>query len=92
MQTDDEMKDQLLQKGLGDSVFDAGDGRQMSGDEMVRLVRVLAAMEESLTVLERRGIALRTHAERLDPENEQTARLSRLSQDSGTIGCKVESN
>ncbi len=35
---------------------------------MARLCRTLASMEDSLVALERRGISLRTHAERLDPE------------------------
>ncbi len=68
VQTDDEMKEQLLQKGLGDSEFDAGDGRIIKGTEMRELVRVLASIEDSLVVLERRGIALKIHAERQDPE------------------------
>jgi DNA gyrase subunit B len=69
VQTDDEMKDQLLQKGLGDGEFDAGDGRIIKGAEMEELVRVLASIEDSLVVLERRGIALKIHAERQDPES-----------------------
>jgi DNA gyrase subunit B len=72
VQTEDEMKGQLLDLGLGDSVFDPGDGRLIDGEEMTRLVRTLAAMEDALIALERRGIALRSHAERQDL---QTARL-----------------
>ena len=69
IQTDEEMKTQLLEKGLGDSVLDAGDGRSFEGEEMSELCRILAGMEESLVVLERRGIGLRTHAERIDFES-----------------------
>jgi len=65
--TEEEMKEQLLEAGLGDAVFDPGDGRTIKGREMERLCRTLAAMEESLVALERRGISLRAHAARQDP-------------------------
>ena len=66
VQTDDEMRTQLLEKGLGDSQFDVGDGRIIEGDEMRELCKVLGSMEEAITVLERRGIPLRSHQNRLD--------------------------
>ncbi|MCA9258057.1 MAG: DNA gyrase subunit B, partial [Planctomycetales bacterium] len=59
----------LLEMGLGDSVFDAGDGRLIEGEQVSRLVRTLAALEDALIALERRGISLRAHAERQDPQN-----------------------
>ena len=68
VQTEDEMKTQLLDLGLGDSVFDSGDGQLIEGDKMEKLCRTLAALEESLIALERRGISLKIHAERQDPE------------------------
>jgi DNA gyrase subunit B len=61
------MKDQLLDAGLTDSVFEPGDGRTVKGKEMERLCRTLAALEDSLLALERRGIGLRAHATRRDP-------------------------
>ncbi|TWT89085.1 DNA gyrase subunit B [Pseudobythopirellula maris] len=67
VQTEEEMRTQLLDLGLGDSVFDAGDGQLIEGDAMSRLVRTLAAMEEAILQLERRGVSLKIHAERLDP-------------------------
>lgn len=67
VQTEEEMKRQLLDLGLGDSVFDAGDGRTVEGENMAKMVRSLAAMEESIIALERRGISLKAHAERQDP-------------------------
>ena len=67
VQTEDEMKAQLLENGLEDSVFDPRDGRQLSGDTMARLCRILATMEDAVLALERRGISLKTHAERQDP-------------------------
>src|SRR4029079_2165818 len=67
VQTEEEMKAQLLELGLGDSVLDAGDGRLIEGQQMAQLAKVLAAMEDSLVALERRGISLRAHALRQDP-------------------------
>jgi len=67
VQTEEEMKTQLLESGLKDSVFDPGDGRLIEGEQMERLCRTLAAIEDSLLALERRGISLRDHAERFDP-------------------------
>ena len=67
VQTEEEMKTQLLELGLGDSVFDPGDGNVVEGERMTKLVRTLAAMEEAIIALERRGISLRIHSERQDP-------------------------
>jgi DNA gyrase subunit B len=66
VQTEEEMKAQLLAKGLGDSVFETDDGREIKGEQMKTLCNILAAMEDSLLVLERRGIPLRVHAVRQD--------------------------
>jgi len=68
VQTEDEMKTQLLDLGLGDSVFDAGDGGLIDGARMEKLCRTLAALEDAIIALERRGISLKIHAERQDPE------------------------
>jgi len=67
VQTEEEMREQLLQAGLADAEFDAGDGRILRGPEMERLCRTLAALEDSIVALERRGISLRAHAARQDP-------------------------
>jgi DNA gyrase subunit B len=66
VQSDETMKAQLLEQGLGDCVFEPGEGRRISGEAMSRLCRVLAALEDSLVALERRGISLRQHATRQD--------------------------
>jgi len=68
VQTEEEMKSQLLEAGLADAVFEPGDGRTIAGQEMEHLCRTLAALEESLIALERRGVSLREHAARRDPE------------------------
>jgi DNA gyrase subunit B len=66
VQTEDEMNTQLLESGLKDSVFEPGDGRKVEGPELEKLSRTLAALEESLIALERRGVSLRSHALRQD--------------------------
>ncbi len=68
VQTEDEMKTELLELGLGDSVFDAGDGQLVEGEAMEKLCRTLAALEDAIIALERRGISLKIHAQRQDPE------------------------
>jgi DNA gyrase subunit B len=72
VQTEEEMKGQLMEKGLADTVFDAGNGQTIQGSDMAKLCRVLANMEEALLALERRGINLKVHAERMEV---QTGRL-----------------
>ena len=64
VQSDTEMKSQLLDRGLADTVFEAEDGRVVEGDKMRELCTALAAMEESIVALEQHGFSLRTHAMR----------------------------
>ena len=66
VQTEEEMKQKLMDRGLADAQFEPGDGRQIGGAEMYKLSHTLAAMEDALVALERRGISLRTHAARMD--------------------------
>jgi DNA gyrase subunit B len=66
VQTEEEMKAQLLDAGLTDAAFDPGDGRMVEGKDMELLCRTLSALEDSLLALERRGISLRAHAVRRD--------------------------
>jgi DNA gyrase subunit B len=66
VQTEEEMKNQLLDQGLGEGVFLPGDGREISGDEMHKLCRTLSGLEDALVALERRGVSLRDHASRRD--------------------------
>ena len=67
IQTEEEMKRELLDRGLQGARLDSGDGQILEGDEMVRLCTILATVEEALAALERRGINLKSHAERQDP-------------------------
>lgn len=67
IQTDDAMRDQLLQRGLENSVLKTADGREFRGEQMRSLCQSLAGMEESIVAMERRGISLKAHAQRLDP-------------------------
>lgn len=68
VQTDEEMKTQLLDRGLEDSAFDPGNGELISGETMTNLCTTLAGMEDALLALERRGISLREHAGRMDED------------------------
>ncbi len=70
--TEEDMKSQLLEKGLANASLDPGDGRRIEGEEMQRLCYTLASMEEGLIALERRGISVKMHVERMDV---QTGRL-----------------
>ena len=67
VQTDEEMKGQLLERGLNDTVFEAEDGRRVEGEDMRKLCGSLASMEDAIVALERRGVSLRVHAVRIDP-------------------------
>jgi DNA gyrase subunit B len=69
VQTEEAMRDQLLDYGLQGSVFEPGDGRTIEGDDMARLCRTLAQLEASLLALERRGIGLKVHAARKDDKS-----------------------
>ena len=68
VQTEEEMKGQLLEKGLSDASFNPGDGQQITGEALAQLCRLLSSMEESIVALERRGVNLKAHAERMDLE------------------------
>ncbi len=80
VQTEEEMRSQLLERGVGESELDTGDGTTLRGEAMKQLCGVLANMEESLLALERRGTSLRSHALRRDPV---TGRLPSIHVQSG---------
>ncbi|TWT38446.1 DNA gyrase subunit B [Blastopirellula retiformator] len=67
IQTEEEMKERLLEHGLQDASFVDEAGREIVGAEMEKLCRSLAAIEEAVIALERRGISLKIHAVRQDP-------------------------
>ena len=69
VQSEEEMKAELLELGQKDAVFDDNNGRLVEGKAMVQLCRTLAALEEALVALERRGISVREHAARIDAES-----------------------
>jgi DNA gyrase subunit B len=66
VQTEEEMKTQLLNLGLSDSALEMEDGRRIEGQPMEQLVRTLAGIEDAIIALERRGISLKRHAMRED--------------------------
>ncbi|MEQ1825541.1 MAG: DNA gyrase subunit B [Pirellula sp.] len=81
VQTEEEMKHQLLERGLNDSYFVDENNRKFEGEEMRRLCTTLTGMEDAMLTLERRGISLRVHSERMDTE---TGRLPVFHLDLGT--------
>ncbi len=68
VQTEEEMRIQLMERGLADCWLELEDGTRVDGEPMRKLCATLASMEEALLALERRGVNLKLHAERLDPE------------------------
>ena len=81
VQTEEEMKFQLLERGLNDSYFVGDEGKKIEGQEMRKLCITLASMEDAMLTLERRGISLRVHTERMEVE---TGRLPVFHLDMGT--------
>ncbi len=66
VQTEKEMREQLLERGLDGISLDDGEGRIVEGEDMRKLCATLGSMDEAIKALERRGINLRAHAERMD--------------------------
>jgi DNA gyrase subunit B len=62
------MKRQLLDRGMEDVALITEDGRTLDGETIRRLCTTLASMEDAIMALERRGINLRTHAQRMQVE------------------------
>ena len=74
VQSDEEMKQQLLERGLTGTVFE-GEGIKIEGEQMRELCFTLGSMEEAIMALERRGISLRAHANRMDVETNRLPRF-----------------
>jgi DNA gyrase subunit B len=66
VQTDEEMKTQMLERGLAETQLICEDGRTAEGESMKKLCVSLATMEEAIIAMERRGISLRSHVMRYD--------------------------
>ncbi|MDA7979206.1 MAG: DNA gyrase subunit B, partial [Pirellulales bacterium] len=66
IQTEEEMRTRMLELGLSDAVLETEDKRLIEGETMSNLCYTLAALEESILALERRGISLRDHIARRD--------------------------
>ena len=72
VQSDEQMKKQLMERGLEGAILETEEGQKIEGKDMEKLCRTLSGMEDAITALERRGINLRTHSER---RNLETGRL-----------------
>jgi len=68
VQSEEEMRRQLLERGLKDTKFSDEAGTEIEGEDMERLCTTMGSMEEAIQALERRGINLRTHANRMNFE------------------------
>ena len=66
VQSELEMKTQLLERGLADCWLETDDDRRIEGADMRHLAETLATMEDALLALERRGVGLKEHAKRID--------------------------
>ena len=72
VQSEEEMRTQLMDRGLENAMLEFSEGEAVEGEDMKRLCTALGNMEEAITALERRGINLKTHSERM---NFETGRL-----------------
>jgi len=68
VQTEEEMKSQMLQRGLIGTKLLCEDGRSAEGESMEKLCIALAAVEDAIIAMERRGVSLRAHSLRFDPQ------------------------
>ena len=64
VQTDEEMKRELLALGLSGVSLDPQDGRRIEGEQMKKLCQTLQKLEEYIKSLEKRGYSLRDHVAR----------------------------
>ncbi|MDO5309227.1 MAG: DNA gyrase subunit B [Planctomycetia bacterium] len=67
VQTEEEMKKELLEAGIQNAQFDPRDGRLIKDEEITALCHTLSALEDSILALERRGFNLRELAALQDP-------------------------
>ncbi|MBQ9872973.1 MAG: DNA gyrase subunit B, partial [Thermoguttaceae bacterium] len=67
VQTEEEMKRELLESGVQAAEFDPRDGRILDPEQTAALCRLLNQMEESIQALEKRGFGLRQLANLQDP-------------------------
>lgn len=71
VQSDDQMKTQLLERGLSDCCLETESDIRVEGPQMRKLCETLASMEDALIALERRGINLKSHAQRMDADTKR---------------------
>ena len=69
VQTEEEMKRQLLERGIDDTQLIAETGESIGGEDIRKMCMTLSSLDEAILALERRGINLRTHAERANLED-----------------------
>lgn len=82
VQTEEEMRTQLLERGLKDCALETEGGTRIEGDQMRGLCECLSSMEDALVALERRGIGLKAHSNRMDDNNRLPVFLLTIGNDS----------
>jgi DNA gyrase subunit B len=66
VQTEEEMKQQMLERGMEDAELIVDEGRQIAGPDLQKLCQILSGLEDAIVALERRGVSLRTHGQRMN--------------------------
>ena len=64
VQTEEEMRRQLLERGIDGAELISESGETVRGSDIESLCLTLSSLDDAILALERRGINLRTHAER----------------------------
>ena len=68
VQTEEEMRQELLRLGMEGNALLLASGRRIEQEELQRIVEALAKLENALQTLERRGLVLAEFLKRRDPE------------------------
>jgi DNA gyrase subunit B len=68
VQTDDQMRQELLTLGLEGAELRRADGMRFAADKLHQLAQALMRIEDSIVALERRGLSLRALIDRRQPD------------------------
>jgi DNA gyrase subunit B len=69
VQTEDQMRLELLRLGMQNTIFELADGSRIDGSRLAALVDILAQLESALQTLERRGYTLEQFFRLRDPRS-----------------------
>ncbi|MFO0946937.1 MAG: DNA gyrase subunit B [Planctomycetota bacterium] len=68
VQTDEELRQELLRLGMDGAALRLASGEKIEGEQLASLVSVLAGLETLLVIIERRGLNLRDSLVKRNPE------------------------